>query len=278
MILASVKTDTGQLVVARIENRNCFLLDCAEDLDGLVRQCAGGLGIADLPVSRELPLDQLTILAPLVRPSKVICIGTNYADHAREMGGQPPDTPVVFSKFASAIIGPEQPIQLPAIAAHVDYEAELVVVIGQPGKNISRANALDHVFGYSCGNDVSSRDWQKGRPGGQWLLGKTFDTFAPLGPTIVTKDEIADPHNLSIRLRLNGNMMQDSNTSQMIFPIDQLIEHLSKFCMLEPGDLIFTGTPAGVGAGREPQVFLKAGDRVEVEIENVGLLANDVQA
>lgn len=278
MILASIETDTGQRHVARIENQKCLLLAQIEDLDGLVRQYAGGLGMEELRVSRELPLGQVTVLAPLVRPSKVICIGTNYADHAREMGGQPPAIPVVFSKFASAIVGPDQPIQLPTIATQVDYEAELVVVIGRGGKNISRANALDHVFGYCCGNDVSSRDWQKGRPGGQWLLGKTFDTFAPLGPAIVTADEIDDPHDLSIKLRLNGNTMQDSNTSQMIFPIDQLIEHLSKFCVLEPGDLIFTGTPPGVGAGRDPQVFLKDGDRIEVEIQNVGLLANDVQA
>jgi 2-keto-4-pentenoate hydratase/2-oxohepta-3-ene-1,7-dioic acid hydratase in catechol pathway len=184
----------------------------------------------------------------------------------------------VFSKFASAIIGPGEPIRLPAIATQGDYEAELVVVIGREGKNIPRDSALEHVFGYCCGNDVSSRDWQKGKPGRQWLLGKTFDTFAPLGPTIVTADEIADPQNLAIQLRLNGQTMQSSNTSQMIFPIDQLIEHVSKFFALEPGDLIFTGTPPGVGMGRDPQVFLQAGDRVEVEIEGLGVLSNPVQA
>ena len=278
MILATIETDTGQRRVVCIENEECLVLEGIVDLEQLIGDFYVGSEIDDLKVSQRLRRDEVTFLAPLLRPSKVVCIGTNYADHAREMGGQPPEIPVVFSKFASAIVGPGQPIQLPEIATQVDYEAELVVVIGRRGKNIDRDSAMEHVFGYCCGNDVSARDWQKGRPGGQWLLGKTFDTFAPLGPSIITADEIADPHNLSISLRLNGQTMQDSNTSDMIFPIDHLIEHLSKFCVLEPGDLIFTGTPPGVGAGRNPPVFLKAGDHVEVEIENVGLLSNVVQA
>lgn len=221
-------------------------------------------------VALKSPLDQ--------HVQKVICIGKNYADHAREMGGEPPSIPVVFSKFASAIIGPDEEIRLPAISSAVDFEAELVVVIGTGGKHIAVENAMDHVFGYCCGNDISARDWQKGKPGGQWLLGKTFDTFAPIGPYIATKDEIADLQNLDIRLRLNGNVMQESNTGQLIFPVDQLIAHISRFVALAPGDLIFTGTPPGVGAARKPPVFLKPGDQLEVEIEGLGALRNTVVA
>jgi len=230
------------------------------------------------PAGAELNLGDVDLLAPISGMEKVICIGANYADHAREMGGEPPKIPVVFSKFASSIIGPGVDIELPSISDQVDFEAELVVVIGKGGKDIPRDSALEHVFGYCCGNDISARDWQKGKPGGQWLLGKTFDTFAPLGPMVVTADEIPDPHNLQIQLRLNGEVMQDSNTSYLIFPIDQLISHISQFVTLKPGDLIFTGTPPGVGAGRKPPLFLKAGDQLEVEIEGLGILQNQVIA
>lgn len=218
----------------------------------------------------------IRFLAPLTTPGKVICIGKNYEDHAREMGSESPDLPIVFSKFASAIIGPGDPIVLPAISQSVDFEAELVVVIGRPGRHIRREASFEHVFGYTVGNDISARDWQKDRPGGQWLLGKTFDTFAPLGPWIVTADEIGNPHDLDIRSELNGKMMQHARTNQLIFPIDQLISHLSNFFRLEPGDLIFTGTPAGVGAGRKPPVFLKSGDELKVHIEKIGTLHNRV--
>lgn len=220
--------------------------------------------------------DQVSLAAPIINPGKILCIGKNYAKHAAEMGSEPPSIPVVFSKFNSAIAAPDSAITLPSISEKVDFEAELVVVIGQQGRFIERSDAMQHVFGYCCGNDISARDWQKEKPGGQWLLGKTFDGFAPLGPCIVTADEIDDPHNLDIALRLNGETMQSSNTSHMIFQIDFLISHLSKFVTLQPGDLIFTGTPAGVGAGRTPPVFLKDGDQLEVEIQNVGKLSNSV--
>lgn len=223
-------------------------------------------------------LSGVTIHAPVRRIEKVICIGTNYADHCREMGGEPPRIPVVFNVFPSAIIGPGQEIRLPAISRKVDFEAELVVVIGKSGKNIPTKSAMNHVFGYCCGNDITARDWQKEKPGGQWLLGKTFDTFAPLGPFIRTKDEIPNPHDLKIQLRLNGTVMQDSCTDQLIFPVDFLISHLSKFVTLAPGDLIFTGTPSGVGAGRKPPLFLKPSDRIEVEIQGLGVLFNTVVA
>ena len=228
--------------------------------------------------SREASISKqgASLRAPIRSAQKIICIGKNYAEHAREMGSEPPTVPVVFSKFNSAIVGPEAKVVLPEISQKVDYEAELVVVIGKQGRFIDRSKAMEHVFGYCCGNDVSARDWQKEKPGGQWLLGKTFDTFAPLGPCIVTADEIGDPHDLQISMRLNGETMQSSNTSHLIFPIDFLIAHLSQFVTLMPGDLIFTGTPEGVGAGRKPPRFLKQGDQLEVEIERIGVLANQV--
>ena len=226
--------------------------------------------------SDQLELGNAQLRAPIHSMEKLICIGTNYADHAREMGGEPPEIPVVFNKFPSTIIAPDENVVLPTISKCVDFEAELVVVIGKPGRNIQRDNAMEHVFGYTCGNDISARDWQKGKPGGQWLLGKTFDTFAPVGPCVVTADEIDNPGELAISLRLNGDTMQDSSTSQLIFPIDELIAHLSKFVTLAAGDLIFTGTPPGVGAGRKPPVFLKDGDQLEVEIEGIGILRSNV--
>ena len=220
--------------------------------------------------------NDVNLEAPISDPGKIICIGKNYAKHAAEMGSEPPSIPVVFSKFNSAIAAPGSDITLPSISEKVDFEAELVVVIGKQGRFIDRSDAMSHVFGYCCGNDISARDWQKEKPGGQWLLGKTFDGFAPLGPCIVTADEIDDPNNLDITLRLNGETMQSSNTSHLIFPIDFLISHLSQFVTLQPGDLIFTGTPAGVGAGRTPPIFLRNGDQLEVEIEGIGKLYNRI--
>lgn len=226
-------------------------------------------------ISCLIPHAEVRLLAPVAHPEKVICVGKNYADHAREMGGEPPELPVIFSKFSSAITDPGATVELPSISAEVDYEAELVVVIGRGGRHIARERAMQHVLGYCCGNDVSARDWQKGRPGGQWLLGKTFDGFAPLGPAIVTADEVPDPHLLRIEMRLNGETVQSASTGLLIYRIDYLIEHLSKFFTLRPGDLIFTGTPAGVGAGRNPPRFLKDGDVCEVEIAGIGLLRNE---
>ena len=222
------------------------------------------------------PIDRQELAAPLARPGKVICIGLNYADHAAETGADIPSEPVVFNKFPSVVTGPGDNVELPANSSQVDYEAELVVVIGKAAKRVDESNAMDHVFGYACGNDISARDWQKGRPGGQWLLGKSFDTFAPWGPWITTRDEIADPHQLAIKLKLNDSWVQDSSTSQLIFEIPALIAHLSAIFTLEPGDLIFTGTPPGVGMARKPPLFLKDGDQMTVEIENLGVLENGV--
>ena len=228
-------------------------------------------------LSKELFADG-RLLAPIQSPEKVICIGLNYLDHAKESGAEVPTEPVCFSKFSSAVIGPDAAIELPPTSKQVDYEAELVVVIGKRGRDIPEAKARDYVAGYMNGHDVSARDWQIGRPGGQWLLGKTPDTFAPIGPYLVTKDEVPNPHALAIQLRLNGKTMQISNTNQLIFGIDRLIAHVSALITLTPGDLIFTGTPPGVGMARKPPVFLKPGDVVEVEIEGLGVLRNPVAA
>lgn len=228
---------------------------------------------------RELqPAEIQKLLAPVHDARKVICVGLNYADHARESGATPPDEPVLFNKFPTALRGHGEPILLPRVSHEVDYEAELVVVIGRGGRHIAREQALEHVAGYCPGHDVSARDWQLRKPGKQWLLGKTFDTFAPCGPALVTRDEVPNPGKLAIRMRLNGETMQDSNTDQFIFPVEELIAYISQVCTLEPGDLIFTGTPPGVGFARQPPRFLKPGDVAEVEIEGLGVLRNPVTA
>ncbi len=219
-----------------------------------------------------------TLMAPVIDPQKVICLGLNYRDHAAESNMPVPEEPVLFSKFPSSLIGHGGTIVLPEVSDEVDYEAELVVVIGRAGRDVPREQAMDLVAGYAVGHDVSARDWQLRKPGKQWLAGKTFDTFAPIGPELVTKDEVADPHALGIRLRLNGQTMQDSNTAQLIFRIDEFVSYISKICTLEPGDLIFTGTPPGVGMARTPPVWLKPGDVVEVEIDGLGTLRNPVAA
>lgn len=217
------------------------------------------------------------LLPPVTDPEKIICIGLNYADHAAETGAKIPAEPVVFNKFLTALRAHGDDIELPAVSKEVDYEAELVVIIGKAGRNIPREAALAHVAGYACGHDVSARDWQKGKPGGQWLLGKSFDSFGPLGPELVTADEVGDPGVLEISLRLNGETMQHSTTRQLIFPVDYLVSYLSQCVTLKPGDLIYTGTPPGVGMARTPPVWLKPGDVVEIEIEKIGLLRNTVR-
>jgi 2-keto-4-pentenoate hydratase/2-oxohepta-3-ene-1,7-dioic acid hydratase in catechol pathway len=216
------------------------------------------------------------LAAPVPDPQKVLCLGLNYRDHAIESKMAIPEEPVLFSKFPSALTGHREEILLPAVSTEVDYEAELVVVLGRRGRDIPRDQAMSYVAGYAVGHDVSARDWQLHKPGKQWLAGKTFDTFAPIGPELVTADEVPDPHALGIRLRLNGKTMQDSTTAQLIFRIDEVIAYLSQVMTLEPGDLIFTGTPPGVGMARTPPVYLQPGDVVEVEIDGLGTLRNPV--
>jgi 2-keto-4-pentenoate hydratase/2-oxohepta-3-ene-1,7-dioic acid hydratase in catechol pathway len=216
------------------------------------------------------------LLAPVPRPGKLIAIGLNYRDHAAESNMAIPERPVVFSKFTTSVVAPGEPVILPGTSAQVDYEAELAVVIGRRAKKVHQSRALDYVLGYTNINDVSARDFQFAD--GQWQRGKSCDTFAPTGEAIVTADEVPYPHNLSIRLRLNGETMQDSNTNQLIFGVPELITFLSETITLEPGDVIATGTPPGVGFARQPPVFLKHGDVMEVEIEGLGTLTSPVVA
>ncbi len=218
------------------------------------------------------------VLAPL-EPKAILCIGLNYRQHAAETGARLPEYPVLFFKAPGALQNPGDPIVVPAVEpVEVDYECELAFVIGRPGKNIARSDALAHVFGYTCANDVSGRRWQKSLNGKQWCRGKSFDTFCPLGPDLVTQDEVGDGSGLRIRTELNGETMQDSTTSDMIFDVPALVSFLSESTTLLPGMVVLTGTPQGVGFARDPQVFLKAGDRVVIEIETIGRLENPVQA
>ena len=214
--------------------------------------------------------------APVPRPGKLICIGLNYRDHAAESNMAIPERPVIFSKFPTCVIAPGEPVVIPSTSHQVDYEAELAVVIGRRAKNVKASRAIDYVLGYTAFNDVSARDFQFAD--GQWQRGKSCDTFAPMGQTIVTTDEITDPHKLSIKLVLNGQTMQDSNTDQLIFGVPELIEFLTESITLEPGDVIATGTPPGVGFARKPPVFLKPGDQMEVLIEGIGGLGNPIVA
>ena len=218
--------------------------------------------------------NEVRLLAPVPRPGKLIAIGLNYRDHAAESKMAIPERPVVFSKFTTSVIGPDEPVVLPPGSDKVDYEAELAVVMGRHCRNAPRGEALDYVLGFTIINDVSARDFQFAD--GQWQRGKSCDTFAPMGNYIATKDEIPNPHSLGIRLRLNGRTMQDSSTSQLIFGVEDLVAFLSETITLEPGDVIATGTPSGVGFARQPPVFLKDGDVMEVEIEGLGVLANQV--
>jgi 2-keto-4-pentenoate hydratase/2-oxohepta-3-ene-1,7-dioic acid hydratase in catechol pathway len=223
-----------------------------------------------------LPLAAVSLLAPVPTPSKVVAIGLNYMDHCRESGGTPPEKPVIFAKFSTAVIGPGAPIRWdPALTHQVDYEVELAVVIGRTARHVPAAQALDYVAGYTVANDVSARDLQFGD--GQWVRAKSLDTFCPMGPCLVTRDEIPDPQDLAVRSLVNGQVMQDSTTAEMIFSVAVLIEFCSQAFTLLPGDVIATGTPHGVGAFRDPPVFLKDGDEVTVEIEGIGALTNPCQ-
>jgi len=208
-------------------------------------------------------------------PGKIVCVGLNYHDHAEEGGQDLPKAPLLFAKWPNTLIGHGEPIVLPAESKEVDYEAELGVVIGTTAKHVSERDALDHVQGYICVNDVSARDLQFGD--GQWTRGKSPDSFCPVGPRLVAREEIDDPQALAIRCVLNGQTMQDSSTSQMIFSVAEIIAYVTRVITLEPGDLIATGTPAGVGVFRDPKVLLKDGDEVSVEIEGLGTLTNPVE-
>jgi 2-keto-4-pentenoate hydratase/2-oxohepta-3-ene-1,7-dioic acid hydratase in catechol pathway len=221
-----------------------------------------------------LPLEGVTLLAPL-RPGKIIGVGNNYLDHCREQGISLPEKPILFAKFPTSVIGPGEEVRWPReLTRQVDYEGELAAVIGKQARDLREEEALEAVFGYTIANDISARDLQFGD--GQWLRGKALDTFLPLGPMVVTKEEVPNPQNLPIRTWVNGRLLQDSHTGEMIFPVSKLLAFISQAFTLEPGDLILTGTPHGVGYFRDPQVFLQPGDVVEVAIGDLGLLRNPV--
>lgn len=219
-----------------------------------------------------LALDSVRLLAPIRRPGKIMAIGLNYADHIAESNLGTPEHQVWFSKAPTSANGPYDPIQVPKVSQALDYEAELVAVIGQGGRHIGKAGAPSAVFGYCCGNDATERAWQHRTP--QWVVGKSFDSHAPFGPWITTADEVPDPHALDIRCLVNGEVRQASNTRHLVFDLWEQIDHLSQAMTLEPGDLIFTGTPGGIGAAMKPMQFLKHGDRVRIEIEGLGALDN----
>lgn len=226
------------------------------------------------------PVQAGRLLAPL-DPANIFCIGLNYREHAHESGAAIPEKPIVFMKPTTALAHPGQPIVIPACCSadgEVDYECELAVVIGKPAKNVPQERALEYVLGYTCANDVSARKWQAHGGGGQWIRGKGFDTFCPLGPVLVTADEIPDPQALRIRTHLNGQTMQDHTTGDMIFNVAQLISFLSCDVTLLPGTVVLTGTPQGVGFARNPPVWLKPGDEVTIEIEKIGALTNPFAA
>jgi 2-keto-4-pentenoate hydratase/2-oxohepta-3-ene-1,7-dioic acid hydratase in catechol pathway len=218
------------------------------------------------------------LLAPITDPSKVICVGMNYKEHCTEQDYPIPTEPVIFSKFPSCICGEGDDIVLRPETSQLDWEVELCVVIGKGGTRIAKADAYDHVLGYTVAHDVSARDLQLNGNGGQWLVGKAFDTFAPIGPCIVTSDDIGNVDNLRVQTTVNGATVQDSNTSEFVFTVDVLVEHISKFMTLCPGDLIFTGTPSGVGCFRKPPVWLNHGDVAVCTIENIGSVTNTVVA
>jgi 2-keto-4-pentenoate hydratase/2-oxohepta-3-ene-1,7-dioic acid hydratase in catechol pathway len=252
--------------------------------DGAIAFMAAGkqaLAKAELHLTKVspaelLPVSSVRLLAPVPRPPKILCVGLNYRDHAIEAKMEIPAVPTVFTKLSTAVVGSGDPIVVPAFITKPDYEAEFAVVIGKGGSRIPRDRWREHVFGYTILNDVSARDVQLATS--QWTMGKSLNTFAPMGPHVVTADEIPDPHVLDIRLSIGGETLQHSNTREFIFSVPELVEYISRLAPLEPGDVISTGTPSGVGLGRTPNRWLRAGDEIVIEIEKIGVLRNPVIA
>ncbi len=253
---------------------NNTVIDLGQDYVNALAVIAAGLSVA--PDGPAHPLDQVKLHAPVINPPRIFAIGLNYRDHARESGMAIPTTPVIFFKLTTAIIGPGEAIVLPKNSTEPDYEAEFAFVIGKGGYRIPASSWRDHVYGYTIVNDVSARDVQFSST--QWSMSKSFPTFCPLGPAIVTADEIADPHELAISLTIDGVEHQSSNTRELVFKIPDLIEYLSSITPLLPGDIISTGTPYGVGLGRNPKRWLKHGESVTVTVEGLGSLTNPVVA
>lgn len=277
----ALKTSLGIVILEKAGNKSSVPLTVGQALAepgglDLVRQFVNE-NLRDSAHLRKLAVPEAEIqLGPLFRPRNLLCIGLNYKDHAAESGLPLPEKPVVFAKLTGCVTGPGAPIVLPPDTKEVDYEAELAVVIGHRCRGVSTSEALEYVAGYTCLNDVSARDFQRGD--GQWVRAKSQDTFGPMGPYLVTPDEIAGPQSLPIRCWVNGQLLQESNTDKMIFPVNELIAFISRGITLEPSDVISTGTPSGIGAVRKPPIFLKPGDEVVVEIEGVGRLSNSVKA
>ncbi|MGQ9907753.1 MAG: fumarylacetoacetate hydrolase family protein [Candidatus Flexifilum sp.] len=264
-------TFNGRRRIGVVTDQVIQSLAWADSLGNMLRS-----GVTPNRISETFPLDKVTINPPLM-PSKIIGIGLNYADHARETGKEPPAEPLIFAKFPSAIIGHQDVIRWQrSITDQVDWEGELAVVIGRRARHVREEDAFKYVFGYTCANDVSARDLQFGKDS-QWTRAKSLDTFCPIGPYIVTRDEIDDPHALAITTLVNDEVMQQGNTRDLIFSIPQLVAYCSRMFTLEPGDLILTGTPAGVGRARKPPRFLADGDRVTVRIDGIGELSNTCQ-
>lgn len=269
--IAAVMTDKGFAPVAEL------LPGAPDDLQELIGkwdEFASGLvdAVHSAADGCWQPYDRDMLRAPIARPSKILAIGLNYIDHISEVGLTRPDHQVWFSKQINSVHGPYADVHLPRSSGEVDYEVELVAIIGKRGRHIAAQDAATHVFGYCVGNDVSARDWQMRTP--QWVLGKSFDTHAPFGPWITTADDVPDPHRLDIRCSVNGEQRQHANTSQMCFDIWEQISYLSEVMTLEPGDVIFTGTPAGVGMGLRPPQYLRPDDVVRCEVERLGVLEN----
>ncbi len=269
------KEKTGVITGDKKYDTSAFGEDYGEvffETDGLAR-------LADFIESNSLPevAENVRLGSPLARPSKIVCIGLNYADHAKETNATPPAEPVIFMKATTAIVGPNDDIVIPKNSKKTDWEVELAVVIGRKASYVSEADAMEYVAGYVLHNDVSEREFQMER-GGTWDKGKGCDTFAPIGPFFATKDEIADPHNLRLWLKVNGKTMQDGTTANFIFNIPHLVSYTSQFMTLLPGDIISTGTPAGVGLGMKPPVYLKAGDVVELGVDGLGEARQVVKA
>ena len=262
MRIVSYRRDDGQVRFGIVDGSS--VLDAGTELDAIHAGAVVG------------SMDDVALLAPIPKPGKVMCVGRNYAEHAAETGSDVPDRPQLFAKFANAIVGPRDDVIHPSITRALDYEAELVVVIGRRASQVPEARALDVVLGYTCGDDISARDLQFGDA--QWLRGKSLDTFAPMGPWIVTADEIPDPQALPIRCIVNGETRQDDTTANMVFSVAQIIAFVTEAITLEPGDVIFTGTPPGVGFGMDPKTYLAVGDHVRVEIDTIGSLEHHIVA
>lgn len=273
MKLATYRMGDGSPRVGAVAEDMIAPLDCA-DMLSLIQAGHEELMRLVATTHESVPLSDANLCAPILNPGKIICIGLNYRAHAAESGAEVPQTPVVFAKYANTLVGHGDPVRIPPITQKADYEVELAVVIGRTARDVPADEALDYVFGYTVCNDVSARDAQFAD--GQWVRGKSFDTFCPLGPWIVTSDEIPDVQDLAMHCRVNGELLQNSSTSEMIFTVAEIISHLSQAMTLEPGDVIATGTPYGVGFARKPPVYLLQGDVVEVEIERIGVLRNPV--